>query len=106
MEDFFFFLVEAITEYYANDGEDGKELTKDILLFLYHTTNNDRLRCKILEWFNAENYCISCGTKLQAYDWYEIHTELEGDPKEYFTTYLCPICDGGEVRRYGYTIAQ
>ena len=105
MEDFSSEVVEIITEYYANDGEEGKELVKDILFYLYHNTNNDKLQVKIIDWFNTENYCIECGTKLQAYDWYEIHTELEGNPKEWFTTWLCPICDRGEFED-GYTVAQ
>lgn len=106
MEDFSMEVVETITEYYAKDGLEGKELIKDILFYLYHTTTSDKLQQKILEWFNTENYCIKCGTKLQTYDWYETHTELEGEPKEHFTFYLCPICDDGEARRYGYTVAQ
>jgi hypothetical protein len=105
MENFSSEIVETITEYYANDGKDGKELTKDILLYLYHTTTDDRLKLRILEWFNKENYCIECGMKLQAYDWCEIHDELEGNPREWFTTWLCPICDRGEIED-GYTIKE
>ena len=106
MEDFSNEVVETIVDHYSNDGEEGKELVKDILFYLYHNTTNDKLKWKIVEWFNSENYCIECGMKLQAYDWYEIHDELPDQPKEWFTTYLCPICDGGKVIKYGYTITQ
>ena len=34
MEDFSIEVVETITDYYSKDGEEGKELTKDIL-FLF-----------------------------------------------------------------------
>lgn len=106
MEDFSMEVVETITEHYVNDGSDGKELIKDILFYLYHNTTSDKLHQKILEWFNTENYCIECGTKLLPYDWYETHTELDGNDREWFTTYLCPACDDEEVRKYDYTIAQ
>lgn len=105
MEDFSIEVIETITEHYGNDGKEGKELIKDMLFYLYHTTTSDTLKKRIVQWFNAENYCISCGTELQAYEWCEIHDELEGNPREWFTTYLCPICDGGEIKS-GYTIKE
>ena len=49
MEDFSIEVVETITDYYANDGLEGKELIKDILFYLYHTTTSDKLQQKILE---------------------------------------------------------
>ena len=52
MEDFSIEVVETITDYYSKDGEEGKELTKDILFYLYHNTNNDKLRQAILDLFN------------------------------------------------------
>ena len=97
MEDFSIEVVETITDYYSKDGEEGKELTKDILFYLYHNTNNDKLKQAILDWFNEEQYCIECGEKLQPYEYCETHTELEGNPKEWFTTWLCPVCDRDEV---------
>ena len=48
MEDFSIEVVETITDYYSKDGEEGKELTKDILFYLYHNTNNDKLKQAIL----------------------------------------------------------
>ena len=82
MEDFSVEVVETITDYYSKDGEEGKELTKDILFYLYHNTNNDKLRQAILHWFNKEQYCIECGAKLQLYEYCEIHTELEYNNRE------------------------
>lgn len=102
MEDFSIEVVKTITDYYSKDGEEGKELTKDILFYLYHNTNNDKLRQAILHWFNAEQYCIDCGEKLQPYEYCETHTELEYNNKEWFTTWLCPKCDKGEIEDYGY----
>ena len=97
MEDFSIEVVETITDYYSKDGEEGKELTKDILFYLYHNTNNDKLRQAILHWFNEEQYCIECGAKLQPYEYCEIHTELEYNNREWFTEWLCPVCDRDEV---------
>ena len=102
MEDFSIEVVETITDYYSKDGEEGKELTKDILFYLYHNTDNDKLKQAILHWFNAEAYCIMCGEKLQPYDYYETHTELDGYCRELRTAWLCPKCDKGEIEDYGY----
>ena len=57
MEDFSIEVVETITDYYSKDGEDGKELTKDILFYLYHNTNNDKLKQAILDWCKEEQHC-------------------------------------------------
>ena len=97
MEDFSIEVVETITDYYSKDGEEGKELTKDILFYLYHNTNNDKLKQVILDWFNEEQYCIECGEKLQPYEYCETHTELDYNNKEWFTEWLCPVCDRDEV---------
>lgn len=104
MENYAFETVEAISDYYRKDGKDGKELTKDILFYLYHTTTDDQLKQKIVEWFNEENYCIECGTELLSYEWSETHTELDDNSIEWFTYWLCPICDRNEVENSGYTI--
>lgn len=101
MEDFSIEIVEAISEYYRKDGEEGKELTKDILFYLYHNTENNKLRSTIVDWFNSENYCISCGSKLSPYEWYDTYTE------EHRTTYLCSCCDRREEIKDGnYEIPQ
>lgn len=102
MEDFSIEVVETITDYYSKDGEEGRELTKDILFYLYHNTDNDKLKQAILHWFNVEAYCIMCGEKLQSYDYYETHTELDGRCRELRTAWLCPKCDKGEIEDYGY----
>ena len=102
MEDFSIEVVETITDYYSKDGEEGKELTRDILFYLYHNTNNDKLRQAILHWFNEEQYCIECGEKLQPYDYCETRTELEYNNQEWFTAWLCPVCDIGGFEDYGY----
>lgn len=53
-------VVQSISEYFINDGIEGVELTKDILYYLYYTTNDDKLRKIIIEWYNKENFCIKC----------------------------------------------
>ena len=97
MENFALEIVETINEHYHRDGADGKELIKDMLFYLYHTTNDDKMKQVILDWFNEEQYCIECGEKLQPYDYCEAHTEFEYNNKEWFTAWLCPVCDRGEV---------
>lgn len=102
MEDLSIEVVEAISDHYRNEGKEGNELAKDILFYLYHNTNNDKLQQQILNWFNAENYCITCGNKLEPYDYYETHTELDDNPREYFVAYLCPYCDRKEINDGNY----
>lgn len=97
MENFALEIVETINEHYYNDGTEGKELIKDMLFYLYHTTNDDKMKQTILDWFNEEQYCIECGENLQPYEYCETHTELEYNNKEWFTVWLCPVCDRDEV---------
>ena len=61
-----------------------------------------KLKEAILDWFNEEQYCIECGAKLRPYDYCETHTELEYNNKEWFTEWLCPVCDIGGFEDYGY----
>ena len=102
MENFALEIVETINEHYYRDGTEGKELIKDMLFYLYHTTNDDKLKEAILDRFNEEQYCIECGAKLRPYDYCETHTELEYNNKEWFTEWLCPVCDIGGFEDYGY----
>lgn len=104
MECFACEVVATITDYYSKDGGEGTEIAKDILFYLYHTTTDDKLKRTIVDWFNEENYCVDCGQKLQAYDYTETHTELYGNLKEYYTAWLCPICDRKEIEEYDSTI--
>ena len=97
MEDFSVEVVETITDYYSKDEEEGKEITKNILYYLYHSTEDETLKSIIVDWFNEEQYCIDCGTKLQPYEYCETHDELPYNNKEYFVDRLCPICDRDEV---------
>lgn len=97
MENFAHEVVNTITDYFHKDGEEGKELTKNILYYLYHSTEDETLKSIIIDWFNEEQYCIDCGTKLQPYEYCETHDELPYNNKEYFVDWLCPICDRDEV---------
>ena len=82
-------VVSTITDYYAKDGEEGKELIKDILFYLYHTTTDHKLMANIVEWFNEENYCIQCGSKLTYYEWKEARPIGE----EIMSAYDCSRCN-------------
>lgn len=97
MENFAHEVVSVITDYFHKDGEEGRELTKNILYYLYHSTEDETLKNIIIGWFNEEQYCINCGTKLQPYEYCEIHDELPYNNKEWFTEWLCPVCDRDEV---------
>jgi uncharacterized protein with PIN domain len=97
MENFAYEVVNVITDYFHKDGEEGKELTKNILYYLYHSTEDETLKSIIVDWFNEEQYCIDCGTKLQPYEYCETHDELPYNNKEYFVDWLCPVCDRDEV---------
>lgn len=88
MENFSSEIFDTIVDYFSED----KDILKDGLLYLYKTTNDDKLKRKIVEWFNKENYCISCGEKMVYYKWYEKHNELDDNAKEHFYSYDCPNC--------------
>jgi hypothetical protein len=90
-------IVEAITDYGRYDGEDGKELVSNMLLYLFNNTTDKKLKKEILGWFTEEKYCIECGAKLLPYEYSEPHTELDHDIYEYHTVYLCPFCDKDDI---------
>lgn len=96
-------VVEIVTGYFKDKSD---TLTKDILLYLYHTTTDDKLKGYILDWFNLNQYCITCGRKLVPYDYCEIHYELPYNNMEYFTDWLCLVCDRGEIEDYGDAIKK
>lgn len=86
-------VIDCIVDAYKDDGEEGTELVKDILRYLYETTTDNKLKFKIEEWFDEEHYCVDCGSKLELYEYQETHTELDGNPIEYLSEYICPLCD-------------
>ena len=106
MECFACEVVSTITDYYSKDGKEGKELVKNMLLYLYHTTTDDKLKQTILDWFNEEQYCISCGEKLIPYEYCEVHDELPYDNKEWLVDYVCPVCDRGVIEEYDNAIKE
>ena len=95
-------ILEAIKNEYDDGTEEGKELIRDCMLYLKELNNfkDDSLNEQILDWFEANSYCIDCGCKLQAYEWSEAHTELDGNPLEYFSAEFCPNCDEWECKNY------
>ena len=84
--------IQALIDNYSDD----KDLVKDCLFYLYKTTTDDKLRYQIVNWFNSEHYCISCGRELMRYDVENIHTEVDYDNIEYIGVYECPVCDRKE----------
>ena len=92
MEDFSRELMVAITEFYEDE-----ELVRDILSYLYHNTNDVELETEIVNWFNATDRCLDCGTKLVTYEFTETHTELDFNRDEPYIMRYCPICDKDEI---------
>lgn len=92
-------LLESVAEYCK---EEDIENHKEILLYIYNTTTDEKLKNNIIDWFEENHYCIDCGEKLLQYEYYETHYELEDNCKEYFDVYLCPNCDYAEIKRNMY----
>jgi uncharacterized protein with PIN domain len=94
MENFATEVISTITEAFMDDTTTGKELTRDILGYLYHVTDDEKLGEQICNWFTKNNYCIGCGTELLSYE-YE-----EGDDK--YIVSLCPNCEKAEIEEGHY----
>lgn len=88
-------ILDAIKDTYYSNTKNSKELIRDCLLYLkeINNSNDKKLDYQIEDWLKENNFCINCGEELQAYDWYERHTELDGNIVENFTTMYCPYCD-------------
>ena len=86
-------IIESIVTYFAND----EDTLIQCLRYLYYNTEDDLLKKEAIENISERNYCIECGTKLIAYTWDEIHTELEYDNREPMSAQFCPICDKYEI---------
>lgn len=91
MEKFNTEIVSLITESFSDDIE----LTKDVLLYLYKTTNDDDMKQSVLRWFNENEYCLNCGTKMEYYEIEEYHSEV--DDYETIGCMDCPKC--GDIER-------
>lgn len=92
-------LLESVAEYCKDEDIENH---KEILLYIYNTTTDKKLKNDIIDWFKENHYCIDCGEKLLQYEYYETHYELEDNYKEYFDVYLCPNCDYAEIKRNMY----
>lgn len=90
MEKFNTEIVSLITESFFDDIE----LTKDTLLYLYKTTNDDDMKQSILRWFNTNDYCIQCGAEMEYYEVEEYHSEV--DAYETIGCMDCPCCGDRE----------
>lgn len=95
MENMAYEVVDAIECFYEED----KELVKDCLFYLYHTTTDNKIKSKIEKWFDNNSYCIECGSELKRFDWEEVHDELEDCPRECFISFECPYCDSIKTRK-------
>ena len=96
MENFATEIISTITEAYSDDGDTGKELIRDMLKYLYTTTDDDEMGLQICNWFTENNYCLGCGTKLLSYEYME-------DDKPYVVS-LCPNCDEAEIEEGKYRL--
>lgn len=81
-------LLDAITEYFDKDDD----MFIDILKYLYKTSTDTTLQYLIIEWFEANNFCLECGSPIYYKTIEEHHTELCGNPSEYFQIPYCPNC--------------
>lgn len=86
-------IVSLITETF----DDDEQLMIDILKYLYETSEDDYMKTQIVNVFNKRNYCIDCCSKLQYYEWDEVHTELDYNNVERCGAMYCPICDSYEI---------
>lgn len=95
MEDMSNEIMECIIGTYDDGTQEGKELTRDCLFWLFHNTDNSKVCSLIQKWFDDEvnNYCIDCGSKMETFRIEETHTELDGNPIEYLYESKCPVCD-------------
>ena len=90
MEKFNTEIVSLITESFFDDVE----LTKEVLLYLYKTTNDDDMKQSILRWFNTNERCIQCGAEMEYYEIEEYHSEV--DEYEAIGCMDCPCCGDRE----------
>ena len=92
MKDYNRAIMIAITEFYEDE-----EMVSKILSELYNDTQDDDLKHDIVNWFNATDRCLDCGTKLVTYEFTETHTELDFNRDEPYIMRYCPICDKDEI---------
>ena len=87
--------LDAILDAYKDD----KELLSTILFFLYHTSDDDRLRQNIATLMKDMDKCISCNSDLMTYEFQEVHYELDNNDIETFAVKLCSHCDRDEIEQ-------
>lgn len=92
MENMAFETVEAITEYFNDDSEESRELVKDILFYLYHTTTDTKLMSNIEDWFEEEQYCLVCGGRMALSSYQEYREGFGGCYETIYETF-CENCD-------------
>ena len=87
--------LDAILDTYKDD----KELISTILFFLYHTSDDDRLRQNIATLMEDMDKCISCNSDVMTYEFQEVHNELDNNDIETFVAKLCSHCDRAEIEQ-------
>lgn len=65
-------ILEPIISAYSDD----EDLLSTVLFFLYHTSNDDKLRANIEKVMTEIQRCIECGDKMIEWHWQEYHSEL------------------------------
>ena len=85
-----------VVEVVVDSFNDDKKLVVDMLSYLYKNTTAEDMQDAIVDFFNAENVCLECGSEMEYYEYKEYHSEVEA--YETMSTYLCPICDRDEKK--------
>ena len=85
-----------IVEVIVDSFNDDKKLVVDILSYLYKNTTADDMQEAIVDFFNAENVCLTCGSDMEYYEYKEYHREV--DEYETMSAYLCSYCDKDEMK--------
>jgi hypothetical protein len=89
-----------IIDLICDDWNDDEQLVIDALVYLYNTTNDNKMIEQIEMVCKDYGYCPDCSNKLSTYEWCETHTELEYNNQEWFSCQMCPCCDRGEIEDY------
>ena len=85
-------VIEAIHLYH----EDNPDVELDCMLFLKRLVADDpKMLSGVIEWFEENDRCDVCGSRLLRHTYTVEHSELNGCamPTEYITETICPQCE-------------
>ena len=78
--------------------EDNPDVELDCMLFLKRLVADDpKMLSGVIEWFEENDRCDVCGSRLLRHTYTVEHSELNGCamPTEYITETICPQCEWG-----------